>query len=247
MAFHPLTPAEPPPEPFQPKAWHGMVLVGALIVVVPGIVLLARRDTPAPVPPSASGAYSEMRDTALGGGGEIGIGLGASETPSLAVYTIPVGVQITLDGAPAGVTPYRASDLERRPYRVSLRADGYLPIDTLARLDVTPRALLAVDLVADPSRPPPPPASIAEVTPPPAPAPAPVDDRPGELTIAVVPWGTITVDGQVRARETDMRQTFSLAPGSHRVVAEHPTLGRREFNVEVRPGRTTDLSVELTP
>ena len=63
--------------------------------------------------------------------------------------------------------------------------------------------------------------------------------------MTVSPWGSIYVDGQLLARETDVRQTFDLPPGSHRVAAEHPQLGRREVVVQVRPAQSTSVTLEL--
>lgn len=245
MAFQPLTPAEPQREPFRFQAWHGLVVVGALTIAVPGAVLLARRPPPPPAPGTV--LYGEPADTALGGGrSEGGVNLAPDQAPTLAIYTVPVGVEITLDGEQAGRSPFRLTDAERRPYRVALRADGYVPVDTVMHLDVNPRSLLAIDLVPDGTRPVPPAGAVVEAAPAEAPAvPAPVDDRPGELSVAVVPWGTIYVDGQLMARETDVRQSFSLPPGTHTVAAEHPSLGRREIRVEIRPGQSRSVTVEL--
>jgi hypothetical protein len=251
MAFHPLTPAEPEPEPYRFQAWHGLVLVGVMTLGLPGLVLLFGDDEPAvPTETGESGAYAGLPDTSLGGGAEGVIDL--SEPPSLAIYTIPVGVSITIDGQPAGVSPYRSGDLERRAYSVSLRAAGYASVDTVVHLDEHPRSLLAVDLVPDGSRPLPPVAApvveaAPQQAPAAAPAPAAVDDRPAELVVSVVPWGSIYVDGQLVARETDVRQTFTLPPGRHTIAAEHPTLGRTETTVDLRPGRSRTVTLELSP
>jgi hypothetical protein len=252
MTFHPLTPAEPEPEPYRFQAWHGLVLVGVMTLSVPGIALMLDDDGPRVPVDTAGGTYAGLADTAAGGGGAEGV-VDLTEAPSLAIYTIPVGVAITIDGQSAGVSPYRSGDLERRAYHVTLRADGYAPIDTVVHLDEYPRSLLAVDLVPDGSRPIPP-AVEAPVRspdePPPAPAApptAPVDDRPSELTVSVIPWGSIYLDGQIVARETDVRQSFTLPPGRHTVAAEHPTLGRTETTVNLRPGASRSVTLELSP
>lgn len=252
MAFHPLMPADPEPEPFRFQPWHGLVLVGVMTIGVPGIALLLDDDGhTVPVETGGGGAYAGVADTALGGGAEGVVDL--SEPPSLAIYTIPVGVSIVIDGQPAGVSPYRSGDLERRPYSISLHAAGYVTIDTVVHLEEHPRSLLAVDLVPDGGHPPGRPADPMTGAPPtaqpatPPPAPTPVDDRPSELTVSVVPWGSIYVDGQLVARETDVRQTFTLPPGRHTVAAEHPTLGRTETTVDLRPGGSRTVTLELSP
>jgi hypothetical protein len=128
--------------------------------------------------------------------------------------------------------------------------------------------LLAVDLVPDGSRP------VATVTEPPtdmpttttmplptasqgvAPAqppapgslpglPDPIDYSPAELRVTVVPWGSIYIDGQLVVRETDVRQTFTLPPGPHTIAAEHPTLGRTEATIDLIPGSTRSVTLEL--
>jgi len=56
----------------------------------------------------------------------------------------------------------------------------------------------------------------------------------GVISINVVPWGSVWVDGK-ELRDAPI-QGLELTPGIHRVRAEHPRLGRREKQIRVRQG-----------
>ena len=56
----------------------------------------------------------------------------------------------------------------------------------------------------------------------------------GTLSINVLPWGSVWVDGKELGDAPV--QGLKLSPGQHHVRAEHPRLGRREQEVGIRPG-----------
>ncbi|HET6983430.1 MAG TPA: protein kinase [Myxococcaceae bacterium] len=70
--------------------------------------------------------------------------------------------------------------------------------------------------------------------PPPADTPPPPSTEPGTLSLTVIPWGAVYVDGKlVRAEHVGMHE-YVLSPGTHRiqVKGQKPS----EFDVEIRPG-----------
>jgi serine/threonine-protein kinase len=84
-------------------------------------------------------------------------------------------------------------------------------------------------------------ATVAPAVLPPPPAPAPA---PAELRFAVVPWARITIDDGP-AFVTPRAAPLELSPGRHRVVFEHPTLGRSEVVVDLAEGERRTLRRDL--
>jgi serine/threonine-protein kinase len=75
----------------------------------------------------------------------------------------------------------------------------------------------------------------------PVPTSAPV---PAELRFAVTPWARITVDDDPTFL-TPRAAPLTLPPGRHRVVFEHPTLGRSEVVVDLAEGERRMLRRNL--
>jgi hypothetical protein len=90
-----------------------------------------------------------------------------------------------------------------------------------------------------------PPPPIEQPAPPPAPPPAPtaLDTRPGTLVIQVFPWADIWVDGVHRGSKD---ATVQVAPGPHRIVLRHPTLGQKEEEVDVKPGARVERRIQMS-
>jgi hypothetical protein len=65
------------------------------------------------------------------------------------------------------------------------------------------------------------------------------------LRVTVRPWATIMVDGEVRARETDVPYSAPLPPGRHHVLAIHPFLGTRQATVTISPDATSDVVLDF--
>lgn len=190
--------------------------------------------------------------TAVGGGGPA--------ASSLLVASDPSGATVRVDGDSVGATPVSLGDLRAGEYRVVVEAAGFVRADTLVR--VAPASGVAVALrlrplggepllpaettvvEAVPAVPAPAPEGPAPVAPEPA---EPVAPATGSVEVTVRPWGTITIDGAVRQRDTDVTFREALPAGVHRIRVEHPTLGAREQSVRIRPGRTVPLSFDLNP
>jgi len=66
---------------------------------------------------------------------------------------------------------------------------------------------------------------------------------PGLLQVAVVPWGTVFVDGR-EVGDTPLDR-ISLPAGSHVVRIRHPAYEIVERQVTVVPGQTAKLVVNL--
>ena len=66
--------------------------------------------------------------------------------------------------------------------------------------------------------------------------------RPGIVEAFVRPFGTIYVNDELLAENTNGRHGKELPPGTHRVRAEHPTYGTWTKNVRIEPGQTQEVS-----
>ncbi len=223
-----------------------LVLVLGVPLAVGGALLYdayAGAEEVAELPPSA---------TAVGGG--------TPAASSLLVASDPPGATVRVDGDSVGATPVSLGDLRAGEYRVVVEAAGFARADTLVRVALASGVAVALRLrplggepllptettvveaspVAAPEALLPPPAATEPVPAQPAPV-------TGSVEVTVRPWGTISVDGAVRQRDTDVTFREALSPGTHRVRVEHPTLGVRELVVRVRPGQTVPLSFDLNP
>jgi len=82
--------------------------------------------------------------------------------------------------------------------------------------------------------------------PPPPPPPAPTEEstEPGTLTVTVLPWGDVTVDG--RGVGTTPLAPISLPPGPHSVSVRNSELGAsRSSSVTIKPGKPSSLRFDL--
>ncbi|TBH20773.1 PEGA domain-containing protein [Thermus thermamylovorans] len=138
-------------------------------------------------------------------------------TGTLLLESIPSGAEVYLDGALRGRTPLRLS-LEEGTYRVELRAPGHEPYGAAVRVEGGRETRLS--------------ASLRPL-------------RTGELFLEARPAGAeVYVDGRLVGRaplrvslEAGLREVRVLAPG----FAEY------RAQVEVRPGESLRLFVELVP
>ena len=215
---------------------------------------------------SAPGRMPAPVVTTAGGGVAATTTASAALSAALSVASDPSGATVVVDGDSVGTTPLGLGGLHAGDYRITVLADGFVTADTLVQVRDAEGVAVALHLqpvaheprvpaeitvveaqIAPPPTTPRPaaaaprPAEKAEGTPRPAPAPP----AEGTVEVSVIPWGTIEIDGTVRRRDTDVAFEASLAPGSHRVRVEHPTLGAREKTVRVRSGQTARLTFDL--
>ncbi|NOX89757.1 MAG: PEGA domain-containing protein [Calditrichaeota bacterium] len=63
----------------------------------------------------------------------------------------------------------------------------------------------------------------------------------GFLEIHVLPWGNIFIDGELKKKETDVKERFELQAGAHRVKIQNPAFTELEQSVTVAADKTTRL------
>lgn len=136
---------------------------------------------------------------------------------SIRVRATPDGVPVQLGGVVVGTAPLELRDLAPGAHTLTFALPGY-ETETV-RVDVGPGERETVEVALVPQQ--------------------------GTLVVVVRPWGSIYVDGVLRARDTDVSFEAPLPVGRHEIRVEHPELGTRERTVEVQPGRTTSASFDL--
>jgi hypothetical protein len=63
---------------------------------------------------------------------------------------------------------------------------------------------------------------------------------PALVRFVVWPWAEVRIEGQ-DSFVTPRAEPVALAPGTHRIVFEHPTYGRAEYTVELAAGEQRQL------
>ena len=67
----------------------------------------------------------------------------------------------------------------------------------------------------------------------------------GGVAVLVQPWGTIYIDGDLHALNTDVIYETALPTGHHVIRASHPTFGTREVPVHVTAGETARVVIDM--
>ena len=70
---------------------------------------------------------------------------------------------------------------------------------------------------------------------------SPVVAKTGVAVVSVKPWGNVSIDGESVGVVPPVRR-LPLAVGSHEVIIEHPSAGKKIFVVDIKPGRTVWLN-----
>ncbi len=61
------------------------------------------------------------------------------------------------------------------------------------------------------------------------------------LHVLVLPWGNIYIDGELQKSETNIRESFKLNAGSHRIKVTHPKHGYCEETIRLKPDEALNL------
>lgn len=129
----------------------------------------------------------------------------APTSGAITVNVSPTGAPVQLDGKTVGVAPLELRDVPAGSHTLTVFLPNYET--ATVNVEVQPGERESVDVTLAPQM--------------------------GSLSVIVRPWGSIYVDGALRARDTDVKFDTSLPVGRHHIRAEHPELGVRERTVEV--------------
>ena len=141
----------------------------------------------------------------------------APASGSLEIGATPAGATVRLDGRTVGTTPLVLDRVKAGEHTITLEREGFESASIQVRVE--PGASAAVDV------------ALVEQT--------------GTISVVVRPWGSVYVDGVLRARDTDVSVEFTLPVGEHEVRVEHPGLGTQQRTVRVEPDRNASLAFDL--
>lgn len=128
----------------------------------------------------------------------------------------PAGAAILVNGRGFGETPTTAQ-LAAGPYKILLRHPGYE--------DYADSVTVSSGLKSE---------VFGRLRP-----------RSGTLSVLVKPYGTIYIDGALERRDANTRYSKTLAAGSHRLAAVHPTLGKWQKDVTLAAGQETFIEIDF--
>lgn len=143
----------------------------------------------------------------------------AKRKGSLQVRTIPPGAEIWLAGKrlPDKQSPVLIRDLLPGDYQVNLRRQGYQTFSDIVTVKNGIQAELTVNL----------------------------QFRRGDVSILVLPYGSIYIDGKLRKENTHSAYQTTLSPGRHTIRATHPMYGSWEKKITVVAGRQLELAADF--
>ena len=139
------------------------------------------------------------------------------EYGALYITSQPTGAAVTVGGTERGRTPLSVSKMPPGEARVAVGLDGYEDWSTQVAVQKDTTRRVHADLRA----------------------------RSGRLRVLAQPWGTIYINGDLHARESDVWYETAIPAGRHRVTVVHPALGQRVTEVEVQPDEETSVVVDL--
>lgn len=138
-------------------------------------------------------------------------------TGSLELKSDPEIVMVELNGYRVGSTPMRLGQVAAGTHEVTFTRPGYQTVTK--RVQVNGRDTITVK--------------------------AALKAQTGQLRVLVHPWGSIYINGQRRAEDSDVWYETQLQAGTHTVMARHPALGEKERAVEVAPSDTQSVVLDL--
>ena len=136
---------------------------------------------------------------------------------SLLIESDPSGAEVVIDGRVVGETPYRDPQISAGNYDVTIRKDGYREYTS----NVTVRERETREVIHN------------------------LASARGELTVLVRPWGSIYVNGELKAENSATQFQGEYAAGTHRIRAVHPQLGTWENDVEVTAGSNENIIIDF--
>lgn len=136
---------------------------------------------------------------------------------TLRVASSPAGATVTVNGRSVGTTPLVLRGIATGRHSVAVALQGYDTVDESVEVRGGAQSEAVFSLTA----------------------------QTGGLEVLVRPWGTVSIDGQVRQRETDVVYRTQLPVGTHSVQVSHPTLGTTSREVVVRRNAVARLVFDL--
>ncbi len=153
----------------------------------------------------------------------------------LNISTVPNGAGVELNGNAIGVTPIAGFTLEPGEAQLRVSLDGYIPFDTAVQLEDGQTIGLPIALAKVPT----------SISFPQKPVVTSNNSKPvstGTLSIAVLPSGDVTVNGETKKADAAQSAIFTVPAGGVSVSFRHPSYGAQSERVTIEAGKTTTLT-----
>ncbi len=213
----------PDPDPAPPvrRKWPMYLTagIGLLLLVITGVIVLTRGDTPAPPP--------ELPPAAL---------------TSLSIRTAPGDAAVIINGQTAGTTPVQNWEAEPGEARIRIEKEGYTPLDTALTVQAERDNAFLFILESQTT------AGLPELPPDDLPPDSPPDQpevrQTGSLTVRSEPSGAqVLVDGQ--AVGVTPYTSRNLIAGRHRLELRLDGYRTVQQQVQVQAGSANTVSQAL--
>lgn len=136
---------------------------------------------------------------------------------SLVLRTTPESTAVELNGSRVGSTPMRLDRVAVGTHDITFHRSGYE--SETRRVEVQENETIPVE--------------------------AALEAQTGHLRVLARPWGSIYINGQRRAENSDVWYETNLPAGTHTITARHPSLGDKQRMVEVVAADTQSVVMEL--
>ena len=136
---------------------------------------------------------------------------------SLAVTSSPSGASVWVDGSVAGTTPLTLDSLRAGSHPIRLEMSGYQPFTRTAR--ITPEATERIEATLQQER--------------------------AVLTVRVIPFGEVLIDGSLVNPSAEGAVTDTLAPGSYEIAARYQD-SRWARTVTLNAGASEQITIDFT-
>lgn len=138
-------------------------------------------------------------------------------TGSLSLRSNPGSTSVTINGYEVGSTPLQLNEVAVGTHEVTFNRTGYEAVTK--RVEVTGDGTVNVK--------------------------ASLDALMGRLRILVHPWGSIYINGERHAEDSDIWYETDLQPGTYTIIARHPSLGEKTQVVEVAARDTQSVVLNV--
>ena len=148
---------------------------------------------------------------------ELMIPLTAS-TGNMQIATVPESANIILDGEKIPqLTPTNLKEIPVGEHQIEITKKGYASINRKLVVKKAETFDLKIELV----------------------------EQMGSLGIQVRPWGSIYLDDKLQKSSSNIKYNLDLPVNRYKLKVIHPTLGVWEKSIEIKPGETTELTVDF--
>jgi serine/threonine protein kinase len=141
-----------------------------------------------------------------------------ASTGNLQIVTVPESANIILDGKKIPqLTPANLKEIPIGEHQIEITKKGYASINRKLVVKKAETFDLKIELVK----------------------------QMGSLGIQVRPWGSIYLDDKLQKSSSNIKYNLELPVDRYKLKVIHPTLGVWEKSIEIKPGETTEITVDF--